>query len=102
MDLQGCGPACPECGGLAMIDTPAGITCRSCGLVVDETREFACHEAMGKDGPVKTSAVLVTSAPADWKRLEKANPALNSFPGGLLMAFTTNSLVPLALNKKQR
>lgn len=46
------GPFCPDCGGNFLINGTSGVTCGSCGLVVDETPVLDTCAPLGRNGIV--------------------------------------------------
>ncbi len=49
---------CPECGCTGLIEASRGLTCTTCGLVLEETASFVVHDQRGKEGIVASHAVL--------------------------------------------
>lgn len=49
---------CPECGGTSMVDTARGLTCGTCGLVIDEGNTFVVQEQLGKNGAIHAHEIF--------------------------------------------
>jgi|SRR5271157_1349497 len=49
---------CPECSGTSMVDTARGLTCDTCGLVIDEGQTFVVQEQLGKNGAIHAHEIL--------------------------------------------
>jgi hypothetical protein len=49
---------CPECGCSGLIEGSRGLTCTTCGLVLDETPSFVVHDQRGKEGIIASHAIL--------------------------------------------
>ncbi|MFX0100337.1 MAG: hypothetical protein ACFFCS_12215 [Candidatus Hodarchaeota archaeon] len=49
---------CPECAGTGSIETNHGITCRSCGLVVEAGKQYVVSQPLGKNGMIQTHSII--------------------------------------------
>src|SRR5271157_1773959 len=70
---------CPECSGTSMVDTARGLTCDTCGLVIDEGQTFVVQEQLGKNGAIHAHEILHgnTTTIIGTKRERMTNAARN-------------------------
>ncbi|HME52654.1 MAG TPA: hypothetical protein VKM55_10585 [Candidatus Lokiarchaeia archaeon] len=56
--MENTAESCPECGGASMVGTDLGMTCMTCGLIIDEGQTFVVQEQLGKEGAIRAHEIF--------------------------------------------
>ncbi len=54
---------CSECGWKSLVETPVGLTCSKCGLVIEERKPFVEQQASQGEKGCKSNAILNINTP---------------------------------------